>query len=367
MSPPTGRRGPIAALLLKLVVVAVSVGVPLAMAEVACRLAGYRGLEVYRPDSEVGWVLAPDQETVTSAGHLPVRISSQGFRDTLLADPRPDSLIVVAALGASTTYGWGVKLEETYHQLLERRLNDGARAAGSGVRYEVLNAGIVGYNLRQAGGLMERLIRDHAPDGFLVAYTFNDAWNRFGGLPDAERDRVLAGVRRKNVLRQSALFNWITTTVGRRAYRSAARQEGGDHPARVQTGDGPAERADLADLRATLEGMGERAGQAGASLVLLVPAARGQVEPWPRQAEMAQAGAALGVPVVDLLPVFRGLTAATAFLADDAVHPSAAGHHLVSRELLSGLCRAAAAAGAADPVAIYRPGCGIPAGPGPGR
>jgi len=360
---PSISQGPIQSLLPRLLVGACLAAAPLVVAEVACRLAGYRGLEVYLPDPEVGWVLAPDQETVTSAGHLPVRINSQGFRDSLLPDPRPDSLILVAALGASTTYGWGVPLEETYHQLLERRLNEGARTAGSTVRYEILNAGVVGYNLRQAGGLMERLVRDHAPDGFLVAYTFNDAWNRFGALPAGEHDRVLAGVRRKNLLRQSALFNWITGTVGRRAYRGAAHREGGDHAARVQTGDGPAGPADLADFRATVEGMGGRARLAGASLALVVPAARGQVEPWPRQAEMARAGLALGVPVVDLLPVFRGVNVTTAFLPDDAVHPSAAGHHLIARELFAALCSAAAAAGPADPVGIYRAGCGLPAGP----
>ncbi|MBI4542318.1 MAG: hypothetical protein HY705_04745, partial [Gemmatimonadetes bacterium] len=57
------------------------VAAALLVGEAVCRLAGYTGLEMYSADTELGWVLAPRQVTVTRAGRLPVLINDHGFRD----------------------------------------------------------------------------------------------------------------------------------------------------------------------------------------------------------------------------------------------------------------------------------------------
>lgn len=345
--------------LTRCLLVAASLVVPLLIGELATRLAGFRALEQYQPEADLGWLPVPGQHTVTSVARLAVATNAEGFRDDPLAVPKPARTVRIIALGASTTYGWGVRLEDTYHQVLERRLNQAAAASGDSTRYEIINAGVVGYNLHQVAGLLDRVIASHHPDGALVAYTFNDAWNRWGALTPTEQARVLAGVRRKNLLRRSALFNWLIVTIGRRGYDAAALTGRGDGAAVAQTGDGAATEAELTAFRATVERMVSRSAEAGVALAVVVPAARGQLDPWPRQAELARAATAHGVPLIDLLPVFRTLAAESVYLPHDAVHPSVVGHRIIARELYTALCAVAAAGDAAAPAAIYRAGCGL--------
>jgi lysophospholipase L1-like esterase len=336
--------------------VAGAVCLPVLAGEVACRLAGHRSLEQYRPDSVLGWTPAPGQTTVTRVGSLPVRVDADGFRGGQIETPKPTGTIRIFAMGASTTFGWGVRQEDTYEQVLERMLNDTARATGAPERYEVVNGGVIGFNLRQAGRYMARIAGRWQPDGFIVAYTFNDAWNRFGSLGAPPLGRVLAGVRAKNLLRRSALYNWLVDLLARRRYAASAGR-GAGAAATSQTGDGPATVEELADFHATLDWMLALARGAHASLAFIVPAARDQGARWPRQAEMARYAAAARLPLLDLLPAFGLARGDSLYLAGDAVHPSAAGHALIARLLYAELCEAALAAAPGSPDAVYRAGC----------
>jgi lysophospholipase L1-like esterase len=329
----------------------------LLLAEAGCRLAGYRGLEMYRPDQELGWVLEPDQHTITRAGHLPVRINRDGFRDVPLERPKSRRTIRIFALGGSSTFGWGVAEHQAYHQVLERMLNDSARAARVPQRFEIVNAGVIGYNLWQAAHAMRRMAQRYQPDGFLVAYTFNDAWNPVGTLDPEQRQALLKGVRRKNFLRSSALFNWL---IDLRARRLSERAGDGldDQLATVQTADTAGSPAELAFYRAILDSMVAFADSARLSLSFTVLAARGQERRWPRQAAMADAAAAAGIPALDLIPVFGAASPDSVYLPQDGVHPTAQGHAIIARLTYQTLCAAAAAAPPADPQGIYRAGCG---------
>ena len=330
---------------------------PLLAGEAACRLAGYRGLERYRPDSTLGWVPAAGQATVTRVGSFPVRIDDDGFRGDPIASPKRAGTIRLFALGASTTFGWGVRQEDTYESILERMLNDTARAAGAAQRYEVVNGGVIGFNLRQDYRYMRRIVERWQPDGFIVAYTFNDAWNRFGSAGAPSLGRVLLGVRTKNVLRRSALYNWLVDLLARRRYAAAAAR-GPGAPALMQTADGPASPADLADFRATLDSMLALQRTRHLSLAFVVQAARDQGAAWPRQLDLERFAGTARLPVLDLFPAFEAAGRDSLYLAGDAVHPSARGHALIARLLYTALCRAAASAGPGASEAIYRSGCG---------
>lgn len=334
-----------------------SVLVTLLAGELISRLAGYRGVEQYQPDEELGWILSPGQRTVTSVGRLPVRINAEGFRDDSLITPKPAGTIRIFALGASSTYGWGVRQEETYHQVLERVLNDSARAAGSRARFEVVNAGVIGYNLWQAERLMRRIAARYQPDGFIVAYTFNDAWNRAGRLNEEERENILAGVRRKNLLRQSALFNGLVDIRARRLARLAREKGGPGAMAIAQTGDTAATPAELAAYTATLDSMASLARKAALSLVFVVPAARGQTAMNQRQQAMIDAGRASRLPVAHWGQLVESEEPDSMYLPDDAVHPSAAGHALMARRIYVTLCARAGQAPEGNPSKAYRPGC----------
>ncbi len=337
-----------------------SIGLPVVLGEIACRLAGYRGLEMYRPDSELGWTLEPLQRTVTRVGHLPVRVNEDGFRDDALERPKSATTVRIFAMGSSTTFGWGVRQHEMYHEVVEQMLNDSARALGRRTRFEIVTAGVIGYNLWQTVHYMRRIVQRYQPDGFLVAYTFNDGWNRFGALTAQQHGRVLAGVRRKNVLRASALFNCLADLRARRLWERAGGGSIGDESAIAQTADTGAAPAQLAAYRATLDSMMALARTAKLSLAFTVLAARGQRRAWPRQAAMA-AAAAGRAPVLDLVPLFGAADADSLYLPHDPVHPSRLGHAMIAQLLYAQLCAAAVAAGAGEPAAVYRAGCGMPA------
>jgi lysophospholipase L1-like esterase len=335
-----------------------SIAFALGLGEAGCRLAGYRGLELYQPDRQVGWVLQPNQTTVTRVGHLPVQINGDGFRDDPLAHPKPRNTVRIFALGGSTTFGWGVGNGETYHQVLERMLNDSARAAGEPTRFEIVNAGVIGYNSWQVARLMRRIAQRYQPDGFLVAYTFNDAWNRVGSLDSQERDRMLTGVRRKNLLRRSALFNWLIDFRARRLAQRSEHGALGNELAVAQTGDSSATPEELTAYRATLDSMIALSQDRKLSLGFTVLTARGEGKMGARQAAMSAAAAGAHLPVIDLLEAFRSAVPDSTYLPDDAVHPSAYGHALIARLLYASLCVAARAAPPHDPALMYRPGCG---------
>jgi lysophospholipase L1-like esterase len=336
-----------------------SLAFALGLGEAGCRLAGYRGLELYQPDRQVGWVLRPNQATVTRVGHLPVQINGDGFRDDPLEHPKPRNTVRIFALGGSTTFGWGVAEGETYHQILERMLNDSARAAGQSTRFEIVNAGIIGYNSWQVARLMGRIAERYQPDGFLVAYTFNDAWNPVGTLSPQAQDQMLAGVRRKNLLRRSALFNWLIDLRARRLGQRAEHGALGDELAVAQTGDSLATPAELAAYRATLDSMVALTQRGKLSLAFTVLAARGQQTPGARQAAMSAAAARGRLPAVDLTEPSGRANPDSMYLPNDAVHPSGYGHALIARLMYRNLCAAARAAPPHAPVLVYRAGCGV--------
>ena len=334
-----------------------SVAFTLLAGEAVCRLAGYRGVEQYLPDSELGWLLKPGQTTATSVGRLPVTINAHGFRGDSLALPKLGETVRIFALGASSTFGWGVREDQTYHQVLEQMLNDSARAAGSPTRFEIVNAGVIGYNLWQVGRFMRRIAAQYQPDGFIATYTFNDGWNHAGRLNREERDRVLRGVRRKNLLRASALFNWLNDARARRVARQAQHAGTPNALAVAQTADTAASAAELAAYSATIDSIIGGTREARLSLAFLVPAARGQPGMNQRQQAMVDAGKAAGLPVIDLGQLLAQHPDSM-YLPDDAVHPSSRGHAMIAGLMYAKLCAAARSAASGDPARVYRPGCG---------
>lgn len=332
-----------------------SILVILLLAEVACRIAGYGGLEQYRPDSELGWVLAPAQRTVTKVNHLPVFISPEGFRDDPLERPKPPRLVRIFSLGNSATFGWGVRAEQVYSQLLERTLNEDAVAAGSPIRYAIVNAGVNAYNLAQVSGLMRRVVKRYQPDGFLIAYTFNDNWNGVGHLGTEELHRVLFGVRLKNLLRKSALYNWLVEVQARRVY-DRLRQWVAAPPAGMGTVRGDSvSTASINAYRGTLDSIVRLARRAKVSLAFVVLAQNGQSRGGAYQTAMLETSARERIPVVDLVSALAGMRTDSLYLLHDDVHLSPAGHRWLAERLRAGLCAAARAG--AERMAIYQDGC----------
>lgn len=94
---------------------------------------GATGYSKYFPH-EKKWTQRPD-----GTGAIPVTINAEGFRGDEFTIEKPPGTIRILTLGASSTFGYHDRDDETYPFLLERDLQ---ASAPPGVTYEVINFAI---------------------------------------------------------------------------------------------------------------------------------------------------------------------------------------------------------------------------------
>lgn len=94
---------------------------------------------LFAGDPASHWSLRPGLDRVVPFAQegrsFRVQTSADGYRD----DPLPDGGLWVAAMGCSTTFGWGVEAAQAWPALLEQALG-----------VPVLNGGVPGYSTHQA-------------------------------------------------------------------------------------------------------------------------------------------------------------------------------------------------------------------------
>ncbi len=99
------------------------------------------------------------------------RINRDGFRGAELPGDAAERFLL-AVVGDSTTFGWGVGEGEDFPAQLQAALH----AAGF-TAVHVLNAGVPGYTSAQARLYLEEILdRDPAPDAVLLSVLWNDIW-----------------------------------------------------------------------------------------------------------------------------------------------------------------------------------------------
>ena len=104
---------------------------------------------------------------------VPVQINSRGLRDNEYPEAKPADVYRIVLLGDSTTFGWGVPLEQTVAKILERELNRTSLPPYR--RFEVLNAGVGNYNTVQEVAHYQTYDRLFHPDLVVLEYFINDA------------------------------------------------------------------------------------------------------------------------------------------------------------------------------------------------
>lgn len=105
-------------------------------------------------------------------------INSQGMRALGPVKPKAEGLMRIICLGDSYTFGTDVDDEYTYPGQLQDLLNQ-ARAA----RFEVINAGVMGYSSRQGLVYLREKLLNLEPDLVILEFGLNDAqpavWTTF--------------------------------------------------------------------------------------------------------------------------------------------------------------------------------------------
>jgi lysophospholipase L1-like esterase len=101
-------------------------------------------------------------------------INKQGFNDADFTIEKPKNLIRIAMLGDSITQGIYVSRGKTFSDKLEELLNRKAQKSHSRLKYEVMNFGVVGYNLTAEVEILKEKVLAYEPDIVILNLFKND-------------------------------------------------------------------------------------------------------------------------------------------------------------------------------------------------
>ena len=332
--------------------------VPLALGEIAVRLSHYQitsfdDLSFRRS----AWSFRPNSRQDSYIG-VPVTINNLGLRGPDTTLEKPPGVFRIIGVGDSITFGYGVRVEDTFLQVLERDLNDSAPAD---LHYEVLNAGIPATGLEYYTHFIEDVAPAMHPDLIVVCMALNDIDPLLD--PEPREPHINATVLRSIhwfLLTHSYLYNILYLRGKSLSYRlnilhlednegfgflsieppspaqNKARQGVNQYVERIAK-FAQIHRQRLAIVVFPVEPqLSERALRLYAQQLHLyfgTEVLGGQPQGW-----IQQIGANYGVPVLDLLPAMRAGDNGQLFLRNrsisvDPVHPSTAGHRLAGDEI----------------------------------
>lgn len=160
-------------------------------------------LRIIKQDNVLIWKQKPNLNTEFQNQN--VKTNSFGFRTHEIKSKNKTRII---CLGASPTFGWGVKYEDTYPVVIENGLKN------KNIEAEVINAGEIGYSSYQGLKLLKNTILDLKPDIITVSYVINDVDKYRFFRSSSQRDSQLYPlskwvVNTYNVIYQSNLFKFI--------------------------------------------------------------------------------------------------------------------------------------------------------------
>lgn len=120
-------------------------------------------------DAELGWKLKPGYHKKW------IRINSLGFRGKDIAFKKPEKTFRVAALGESSTFGYGDDAASPYPLQLEAILNKN-KSKNCALHFEVINAGVEKYFSWQVMKHFKRDVLPLKPDAVIVYTGWNDLY-----------------------------------------------------------------------------------------------------------------------------------------------------------------------------------------------
>lgn len=121
------------------------------------------------PKSRLEYVFRKNATFTTGSG-VTYETNSRGLRDREFGFKKPKKVYRILTLGDSYTFGWMEALEDSYPKILERLLNHYSRQ-----KYEVINAGIYGYNTEQEYEFLKKYGIKYHPDLVILGFVLNDA------------------------------------------------------------------------------------------------------------------------------------------------------------------------------------------------
>ncbi|MBX7151364.1 hypothetical protein K1X84_06975 [bacterium] len=296
--------------------------------EIILRMIGYGNVETYLPDQNLIWRLKPNQKTFTKFGNKPVYINSAGLRDREFEKPKPSGTFRILVLGNSCTYGWGVSQEDTYSKVLEKKLT----ASYPSKKFEVINAGVIGYSIAQELEYLKSDGVEWNPDMVLISHTFNEGKRVNPRSPQEIKDQVFFSMKIKNILRNIALYHFVVEYNFSSQYVKLAKKVTED----------PTWIADDAFTiyQEDLQSIIETSKQMNATPVFMITVTKNQITAdsirySKHQMAMKEIAELNHIPTVDFMLPFR--TQKDKDLYVDGGHPTEIGHEIMADEIFKKL------------------------------
>jgi len=276
-------------------------------------------------DPSLGHKHGPDRQAYLMG--VDVTTNRFGLRgdDTTLTKPANTYRILV--VGDSLTMGWGVEQDLTFAADLERRMNANPPAGfPSNVLYEVLNLGIGNYNTVQEVMLLKSLGLQFKPDLILLFYFINDA-----EPINESRDSYL--------IRHSYLYAFLASRLRRSPLGETGSLGYKEYYRLLYKSGQPGWLAG----KAAFKELGELVRVKNIPVVIYLLPELHELTAYPFldiHQMVAKVGAAVGLPVIDLLPKFSGYAPEVKLWVTPAdAHPNALANTMIARGIYNSLSR----------------------------
>jgi GDSL-like Lipase/Acylhydrolase family len=318
-------------LLAKLALLAFALCLTAVFLEIGLRIAFYHSkdfsMEMWKyavqlkrpvPDPHLSFAHAPNSEAFLMG--VDVKTNSHGQRDYEYPLTKSPDTYRIMMLGDSTTFGWGVRQEDTASKILERKLNE-ARAAGY-KKFEVINTGVGNYDTVQEATYYETLGRAFHPDLVILVFFINDP----EPVPIEGKGFLID---------RSYLIAFLANRYDGVLRRLGSRPSWKDYYASLYNDDKPGYQA----CKAALKGLASSTKSNGSSLLVALLPELHQINddsyPFKAQHQKIEAVmAAEGVPVVELIDGLKDHGPEnTLWVTPLDDHPDAKANDLISDQL----------------------------------
>jgi lysophospholipase L1-like esterase len=285
---------------------------------------------LYRRTPRRLYELRPGVDDTVGRRGIHIHINAAGFRDDVeypLAKPSGTARVVV--LGDSFTFGGKVTLEETYPKVVGKRLD----VVDPGHRHEVLNLAVPGYNTEQEALLFEEKGLAYEPDLVLVGFVLNDAASMVQLVPAREpRFPALHSFLKRLAVVQFLYGHYKQIRMGMQTGRWSRSSVDPDFMP---------DTARWALTRKALQRIATLASSRGArTLVVVWPMLDDLDDRYAHLAKhqlVADTCRELGIPVLDLLPSFRGREAPTLWAETRDHHPNAEAQRIAAAAIVEAI------------------------------
>ena len=184
-----------------------------------------QNLNQFELDSILGYKGIPNKKVrfIHQDFDTTVELNNHGLRDN--NHDYNSNKYRILVLGDSMTFGYGVENNETYSKILEKKLKEEGE-------YEVINAGITGYNTNQELAFLDIEGWKYSPDLIIVGFMLNDVVTNYYddsifALENGELfkkyspNEISSGEKVRNYLSSNShVYNFVKNRLGIRSKRT---------------------------------------------------------------------------------------------------------------------------------------------------